>query len=297
MNARLPFSSFSALSAVRAVPVLPALVASAALCCALAAPAASAADAVKTLDSGKLTYGVAATFAPFEFTRSGALTGFDIDLAQAVAKEMKLEPAPQNMQFSGLIPALQGGRIDLINSAMYITPARSAQVDFVPYLRVGDRIIVQQSNPAKITGRDDSLCGKNVAVTLGGIEETYARADAKRCTAEGKTAPNVMTLPTAQDAALSLRQGRADAIYNSTPGTVQLLAEVPDTYKAVGPEFEQTTTIGFAVAKGNTAMAGALKDALAKVVAQGTYRQLIAKWKLPASVSIFDGASNVAKAD
>ncbi|CAM2159964.1 polar amino acid transport system substrate-binding protein [Paraburkholderia tropica] len=293
MNARLPIS---ALSSLRAVPVLPALVACAALCSALAAPAASAADAVKTLDSGKLTYGVAASFAPFEFTRSGTLTGFDIDLAQAVAKEMKLEPAPQNMQFNGLIPALQGGRIDLINSAMYITPARSAQVDFVPYLRVGDRIIVQQSNPAKITGRDDSLCGKNVAVTLGGIEETYARADAKRCTAEGKTAPNVMTLPTAQDAALSLRQGRADAIYN-TPGTVQLLAEVPNTYKAVGPEFEQTTTIGFAVAKGNTAMAGALKDALAKVVAQGTYRQLIAKWKLPASVSIFDGAGTVAKAD
>jgi polar amino acid transport system substrate-binding protein len=271
-----------------------ALVASIALCF---AHTALAADPAKTLDTGKLTYGVAATFAPFEFTRAGALTGFDIDLANAVAKEMKLEPAPQNMQFSGLIPALQGGRIDLINSAMYITPARSAQVDFVPYLRVGDRIIVQQSNPAKITGRDDSLCGKNVAVTLGGIEETYARADAKRCTSEGKPAPNVMTLPTAQDAALTLRQGRADAIYNSTPGTVQLLTEVPNTYKAVGPEFEQTTTIGFAVSKGNTAMAAALKDALAKVVMHGTYGQLIAKWKLPASVSIFDATGNLAKAE
>lgn len=252
---------------------------------------AQAADAVKTVESGKLTYGVAATFAPFEFTRSGTLTGFDIDLVNAVAKAMNLAPDAQNMQFSGLIPALQGGRLDIINSAMYITPARSAQVDFVPYLRIGDRIIVQAANPAKITGRDDTLCGKNVAVTLGGIEETYARADVKRCTAAGKPSPNVMTLPTAQDAALSLRQGRADAIYNSTPGTVQLLTEVPDTYKAVGPEFEQTTSIGFAVPKGNTAMAAALKDALAKVVAQGTYGQLIQKWKLPASVSIFDAAT------
>nr|WP_254209383.1 ABC transporter substrate-binding protein [Burkholderia multivorans] len=258
---------------------------------------AQAAQSVKTVESGKLTYGVAATFAPFEFTRGGVLTGFDIDLITAIAKQMQLTPEAQNMQFSGLIPALQGGRLDIINSAMYITPARSAQVDFVPYLRLGDRIIVQAANPAKITGRDDSLCGKNVAVTLGGIEETYARADVKRCTAAGKPAPNVMTLPTAQDSALSLRQGRADAIYDSTPGTVQLLAEVPGVYAAVGPEFEQTTSIGFAVPKGNTAMAAALKDALSKVVAQGTYRQLIDKWKLPASVSIFDASTATAKAN
>lgn len=271
------------------------LAASAALSLFCSLPAHSA-EPLKTVESGKLTYGVAATFAPFEFVRSGALTGFDIDLMAAVAKQLNLAPDPQNMQFSGLIPALQGGRLDVINSAMYITPARSAQVDFVPYLRIGDRIIVQASNPQKITGRDDTLCGKNVAVTLGGIEETYARADVKRCIAAGKPSPNVMTLPTAQDATLSLRQGRADAIYNSTPGTVQLLAEVPNVYKAVGPEFEQTTTIGFAVPKGNAATAAALKEALAKVVAQGTYAQLIAKWQLPASVSIFDTPAGAPKA-
>lgn len=266
---------------------LRALFATAAVSFALVSPARAAAP-VKTIESGHLTYGVAATFAPFEFTENGTLTGFDIDLVNAVAKQMQLAPAPQNMQFSGLIPALQGGRIDIINSAMYITPARSGQVDFVPYMRLGDRIIVQASNPAKITGRDDSICGKNIAVTLGGIEETYARADVQRCVAAGKPAPNVMTLPTAQNSVLSLNQGRADAIYNSTPGTVKLLAEVPNTYLAVGPEFEQTTTIGFAVPKGSAGMATALKDALAKVVADGTYKQLIDKWKLPPSVSIFN---------
>ncbi len=267
---------------------LRALVVSALASCAFLSPA-HAADSFKAVDAGKLTYGVAATFAPFEFTKGGQLTGFDIDLVTAIARQMGATPAPQNMQFNGLIPALQGGRLDIINSAMYITPARSAQVDFVPYLRLGDRVIVQASNPARITGRDDSICGRNLAVTLGGIEENYARADVARCKAAGKPAPTVLTLPTAQDSALSLRQGRADAIYNSTPGTVQLLAEVPGVYQTVGAEFEQTTTIGFAVRKGDTAMAAALKDALGKVVAQGTYKQLIEKWKLPASVSIFDG--------
>ena len=243
---------------------------------------------LKTVEAGQLTYGVAATFAPFEFTDNGKLTGFDIDLIDAISKEMQLTPNPQSMQFSGLIPALQGGRTDLINSGMYITPARSAQVDFVPYMRIGDRIIVQTGNPSKITGRDNSVCGKTIAVTLGGIEESYARADVVRCTAAHLSPPTVMTLPTAQDSALSLRQGRADAIYNSTPGTVKMMSDVPGVYEAIGPEFEQTTMIGLAVNKGNDATAAALKAGLAKVVADGTYQKLIAKWKLPATVSIFN---------
>src|SRR5277367_6544936 len=88
-----------------------------------------AAEPLKTIEQGQLTYGVAATFAPFEYTQNDALVGFDIDLINAVAKEMKLAPNAQNMDFGGLIPALQGGRIDIINSAMYMTPARAGQVD------------------------------------------------------------------------------------------------------------------------------------------------------------------------
>ena len=88
-------------------------------------------------EKGALTYGVAATFAPFEFQKDGELTGFDIDLIAALAERLGAETRPMNMEFKGLIPALLGGRIDLINSAMYINPARSEQVDFVPYLKIG----------------------------------------------------------------------------------------------------------------------------------------------------------------
>lgn len=127
--------------------------------------------AVETIAPGKLTYGTAATFMPFEFVKEGKLTGFDIDLINALSKEIRLTPAPMPMEFKGLIPALQGKRLDIINSAMYVNPTRAAQVDFVPYLKIGSRVVVSKGNPAKITGRDLSLCGKNIAVTLGGIEE------------------------------------------------------------------------------------------------------------------------------
>ena len=251
--------------------------------------AVSAAELPKTglVEGGSLTYGVAATFAPFEFKKDGALTGFDIDFIAAVGKKLGATPKPLNMEFKGLIPALQSGRLDIINSAMYMNPKRAEQVDFVPYMKIGNMVMVQAGNPAKITGRDDTLCGKTIAVTLGGIQESQARADDARCKAAGLDAVNVMTLPTAQDSALTLRQGRADAYYDSTPGVVMLLQEMPDVFEPVGSEFESDTSIGIATRKGDTALQDALKGAVREVVADGSYAELIAKWKLPASVAIF----------
>ncbi len=52
---------------------------------------------------------------PFEYVKAGKLTGFDIDLINAPSKEIQLTPAPMPMEFKGLIPALQGKRLDIIN--------------------------------------------------------------------------------------------------------------------------------------------------------------------------------------
>ena len=152
----------------------------------LAAPSIAAdLSAVTLVEKGTLTYGVAATFSPFEFTKDGKLAGFDIDMIGLLSKKLGVATNPMNMEFKGLIVALQGGRLDIINSAMYINEQRSSQVDFVPYVKIGSLVIVQAANPSKITGRDDTLCGKAVAVTLGGIQESYARNDDKRCRDRG----------------------------------------------------------------------------------------------------------------
>ena len=245
-------------------------------------------SAVSLVEKGTLTYGVAATFSPFEFTKDGKLAGFDIDMIGLLSKKLGVAANPMNMEFKGLIVALQGSRLDIINSAMYINDQRASQVDFVPYLKLGSLVIVQAANPAGMTGRDDTLCGKTVAVTLGGIQESYAREDDKRCRERGLAGITVMTMPTAQDSALTVRQGRADAFYNSTPGAVELMDKVPGVYAVAGSEFETTTRIGMAVRKGDTAMKAALEAALKEIAADGSYKKLIETWKFPASVSLFD---------
>lgn len=254
----------------------------------LSGATAQSLEGVKLVEPGKLTYGVAASFMPFEYVVDGKLTGFDIDFIEEITKRLNLEPVAMNMEFKGLIPALIGGRIDIINSAMYINPARSEQVDFVPYLEIGNNVLVQAGNPKGITGRDDSICGKTIAVTLGGISESQARADNERCKGKGLGEVTVLTLPTAQDSALAVRQGRADANYESTPGAVMALSKMPGVFEIVGEPFEVNTQIGIAVPKGSERLQEILAAVIKSMVEDGSYDKLIAKWNLPPSVSLFD---------
>lgn len=240
----------------------------------------------KLASSGELTYGVAATFAPFEYSEEGELKGFDIEMGAALAEKMGLEVNARNMEFAGLIPALQSGRLDIINSAMYIKPEREEQVDFVRYMTIGNEIVVPAGNPKGISSRDD-LCGLRVAVTLGGIQESYAREDDEKCKAAGKDGVEVLTFPTAQDSALAVARNRADAFFNSTPGATMQVTARPDTYEIVGETFAADTFIGIAVRKDDAEMKKAIEAALEAIVADGTYDALIEKYKLPPTVSLF----------
>ena len=80
-----------------------------------------------------LRVGVNADFAPFEFqdeNGSSEYQGFDMDLIRAVAKEMGYTADIQNINFDGLIPAMESGNIDIIASGMTINDTRKQQVDF-----------------------------------------------------------------------------------------------------------------------------------------------------------------------
>jgi polar amino acid transport system substrate-binding protein len=234
---------------------------------------------------GKITYGVAATFAPFEYMQDGKVVGFDIELMDGIAKSLGLGVEIVNMEFKGLIPALQSNRLDVINSAMYIRPEREEQVDFVPYLTVGNEIVVQAKNPKGIKSRDD-MCGTKIAVTLGGFQEKLAREDDATCKRLGKRGVEVMTFPTAQDAALALKTGRADAIYNSTPGAYKQVQELPNDYAVAGKTFGPFAKIGIAVRKGDTQMKETVATALAAVKADGVIDRLLTKYGMPMTAKL-----------
>jgi polar amino acid transport system substrate-binding protein len=236
---------------------------------------------------GKLTYGTAAGFPPFEYLKDGTVVGFDIDLGAAIAAKLGLQPEMLNMAFDGLIPALKGKRIDILNSAMYIKAEREKQVDFISYMKLGEQILVHAGNPLKIAKLDD-LSGKTMPVTVGTIEEIWAKELNAEFEKQGKEPIKMLTFPTAPDTETAFRQKRADVMFTSTPGAAYMIATLPGVFDVVGEVFKADTRIGIAVRKSDTDMKRAVEEALKAIVKDGTFAQLLKKYSFPAGVNIFE---------
>lgn len=256
------------------------------ICALLLFPAAGFAQAPQLTDPGELRWGTSATFPPFEYMKGDKLVGFDVDLVAAVAKQMNLRSSAAQIAFTGLIPALEGKRIDLIVSGMYINPQRTQVIDMIPYVYVGNQVVVRQGNPKHITGKDD-LCGRTVAAPVGTVFETSAKQASAACKAAGKPEINLLSLTGTVNCALALTQGRADAIIVSTPVVGALMTDTPGAYATAGAPWDNTTQMGIGVRKDNSGLEAAVKQALKAIVTNGTYATLIRKWQLPPGSAAF----------
>jgi polar amino acid transport system substrate-binding protein len=248
-------------------------------------PGLGYAQAPELAQSGKLTWGASVTFPPFEFEDNGKPAGFDIDITDAVAKKMGLQASILPIEFKGLIPALLGKRVDILVSGMYISPQRQEVADFVPYLRVGNQIVVPPGNPKKIDG-EATLCGLSVAAPIATVFEASARKASEACKAAGKPEISLL-LPGTTNCALAMTQGRADAIIVSTATVAALMHETPGAYATGGAPFDTSTMVGIAVRKDNPGLKAALDKAVQAIVADGTYAALLQKWNLPPGSSAF----------
>ena len=244
------------------------------------------AQAPQLVDAGKLSWGTSATFPPFEYMQNTTPVGFDVDMVAAIARQMKLESSVAQIAFTGLIPAIEGKRIDLIVSGMYINPQRTQVIDMIPYVYVGNQVVVLTGNPKHITGKD-GLCGLNVAAPVGTVFETSAKEASAACKSAGKPEIDLLSLTGTVNCALALTQGRADAIIVSTPVVGALMTDTPGAYATAGAPWDTTTLMGIGVRKDNPALKDAVDKALKAIVADGSYAALIKKWNMPPASSAF----------
>lgn len=247
---------------------------------------ASRAQTLPLIEAGKLTWGSAATFPPFESMADGKVVGFDVDMMDAITAKMKVQSSIMGMDFKGLIPALLGGRIDAIVSGMYINPERSQVVDFVPYLKVGNQMLVPKGNPLHLEVPAE-LCGHTIAAPVGTVYEKAAQQLAADCQSGGKPALTILSLASTAAGALALKEGRCDAIIASTPTVAALIKDTPDAFETAGDTFDNNTQLGIGLPKDKPALKAAVDAAFKAVVDDGTYAGLIKKYGLPSSSSLF----------
>jgi len=217
---------------------------------------------------GKLLVGTEPTFPPFEFVdEKNQVVGFDVDIANELAKRLGVKLEIVNLPFDSLIPALQQGKIDMIIAGMTITAERAKVVDFSKaYFEANQAIVVRKDGkfePKKL----EELVGKKVAVQLGTTGDLVV------------TEINGITVVRFQkftDAFLELQNGRVDAV---------VLDEAPaKAYVKKFPKFSISVvvdtgeTYGIAVRKGNRELLNFVNQTLDILKSSGTYGKLIQKW-------------------
>jgi polar amino acid transport system substrate-binding protein len=242
----------------------------------------SPAPSFTTLEQGTLTIGSDIPYPPFEFNKGGELTGFDVELMDAVAEKLGLQPKWLNANFNTIFTQLSVNKFDVVASAVtayapkgspaYSTTQKRAQiVAFAkPYY---DSLQSLTTNPGKtpdLTAWDQLESGDRVGVQSGTTGEFWAQEnlDPLGVSLVGYTkAPDIFN---------ALEAGQLVGAVVDLP-VAEDIAKTKPSLKVV-QQIETGEQYAFAVNKANTGLLDAINGAMDELFADGTYASIFKKY-------------------
>lgn len=214
-----------------------------------------------------LTVGSDIPYPPFEQKASGGgYTGFDVELMEAIGKEIGREPEFIDSSFETIFRDVGQGKFEAVMSAATITPEREKEVAFsLPYYLSEQAILVKEGS--EITGLAD-LKGKIVAAQQGttGLELGKEKAEAKE----------LRPFPEGPDADNALKAGTVEAVIIDAPVAKQQAEELGGI--EIVEKVPTEETYGIAVSKDNTELVEQINEGLKKAIEDGSYAKVYEKW-------------------
>ena len=234
---------------------------------------------------GGLRIGVVRSGTPFAYRRDGEPRGFEVDLARAVAAEMAIPFTLRWMKREAALAALGAGDIDLAIGGVLEGPPPPA-LDRVPYLVVGEHVMVRRDNPFGVHAADD-LSGTMVVATMKSGGARFAESLAGAIAESGRAPMEVHRSPRAAYTPVAVLFAHAAAYF--APSAAAALQSVgPDARaKPVAGLFAPEGALGFVFPTAAFELKRDLKLALAQVVAKGEYARLLAAYAIPPDCSPF----------
>ncbi|BCW04160.1 ABC transporter substrate-binding protein [Arthrobacter sp. NtRootA1] len=234
-------------------------------------------------DKGELTVAMDLHYPPTTFLAEDNSTaiGLNPDIARLVAKKLGLKLKFQDTKFDTIVPGLDGGRYDFTATTMSKTDERLKVLDMIDYFKAGNSVAVAAGNPMKLT--NETLCGKNIAVTQGstGQLKRLPALSEQTCTSKGQPAINAVTLPNVQEALTQLASKRIDGILYDTTSLAWAEKQQPKSFTILTPQINvgssDLTAIG--VKKGS-ALTPALQAAVQSVLNSPEYKKSLSTWGL-----------------
>ena len=221
---------------------------------------------------GKGTYkiGIDTTYPPVEFEKGGKYEGIDVDLINAIAKDQDFKVKLEAMDFSGIIPAMQAGQLDVGMGGMSITDERKKKVDFSdPYFDAGLTVVVKKDSSIKSI---DDLKGKKLAVKNGTTGAKFASDNADKYGYE------VVQFNDSPSMFQEVSNGNADALIEDYPVITYAIAQQDLKLKTVGDRLNGDQ-YGISVMKGkNQDLLKKINKGLENLKKNGEYDKIIEKY-------------------
>lgn len=231
---------------------------------------ASSTDQLTSIQSHKkIVLGTAADYPPYEFYAKvdGKLevSGFDIEIAKAIAADLGVELEIVDMKFEGLLPALSANKIDFIVAGMVPTEERAKNVDFsVPYYAAEQTALVRTVDLAQFSSKE-GFEGKAIGAQKSTLQEEIAK---------GIPNAKVKSIGKITDLMLEINTNKVDALILASPVAKAYAASNPNlTVPAVS--FGSEDGVAVAINKGNAQLLEAINGSLKKLKDSGKIDELI----------------------
>jgi polar amino acid transport system substrate-binding protein len=227
-------------------------------------------------EKGVLVIGTNPPYAPNEFkNEQGEIVGFDIDVMTAAAQLMGLRAEFRESDFEKIIPAIEGGTMDMGASSFTVNDERLQTVDFVTYFEAG----IQWASAAGTDVDPDDACGLSVAVqrtTVSDQEDVPARSEA--CVAAGNPAIEKVQFDSQDEASTAVALGKVDAMSADSPISAYAVKQSEGKMQLAGDVFD-SAPYGWPVRKGSE-LAAALEAAADKLIETGDFEKIAQNWGL-----------------
>ena len=216
------------------------------------------------------------TYPPAESIVNGKAAGYDIDIANAIAKQLGSTAQIKTTGFTVIIPALKQKKCNAIISSMTITPERSKQVHFSPYLDVGTFLMVKKGNPSGVT-TVASLSGKSAAVESSTTQLATLQAENKILQKQGKPLITIRSYPADTSAAAAIQAGKVDAYLADATPVLYYIRTTGGKFQTAGQQVGIAPE-GVATRIGDP-LGAQINNAIQALYLNGKMKSILAKWQ------------------
>ncbi|PEZ07598.1 L-cystine-binding protein TcyA [Bacillus sp. AFS018417] len=229
-------------------------------------PSKDALDQIKK--SGELVIGTEGTYPPFTFhDESGKLTGFDVEIAEEVAKRLGVKPVFKETQWDSLFAGLDAKRFDMIANEVGIRADREKKYDFSkPYVSSSAVLVIpkDKDKPAKF----EDIKGLKAAQSLTSNFTDIAK----------KNGAEIVGVEGFNQAVELLNSGRVDLTINDRLSVLNYLKTKPDAKVKIVDTEKEASQSGLMFRKGSDKLVAEVNKALDDMKKDGTYDKISKKW-------------------